>query len=62
MGSDNRALKMILWNITRTSFQFPAASGWNKLQQTLKLDSFISISSFEDSITDALTDSFGCFV
>ena len=34
----------------------------NKLQQTLKLDSFISISSFKDSIMDTLTDSCGCFV
>ena len=31
-----------------SSFQFAAASDWNKLQQTLKLDSFISISSFKE--------------
>ena len=35
-----------------SSFQFAAASDWNELQQTLKLDSFISISSFKDSIMD----------
>ena len=34
-----------------TSFQFAAASDWNKLQKTLKLD----------SIMDTLTDSCGCF-
>jgi hypothetical protein len=44
-----------------SSFQFAAVSDWNKLQQTLKLDSFISISSFKDSIMDTLTDSCGCF-
>ena len=37
-------------SLGRTSFQFAAASDWNELQQTLKLDSFISISSFKDSI------------
>ena len=45
-----------------SSFQFAAASNCNELQQTLKLDSFISISSFKDSIMDTLTDSCGCFV
>jgi hypothetical protein len=40
-----------------SSFQFTAASNWNELQQTLKLDSFISIPSFKDSIMDMLTDS-----
>ncbi|CDQ85643.1 unnamed protein product [Oncorhynchus mykiss] len=34
---------------SRSSFQFAAASDRNELQQTLKLDSFISISSFNDS-------------
>ena len=48
-------------SLGRSSFQFAAASGWNELQQTLKLDSFISISSFKDSIMDTLTDSCGCF-
>ena len=48
-------------SLGRSSFQFAAASDWNKLQQTLKLDSFISISSFKDLIMDILTDSFGCF-
>ncbi|CDQ60155.1 unnamed protein product [Oncorhynchus mykiss] len=37
-----------------SSFQFAAASEWNELQQTLKLDSFISI-------MDTLTDRCGCF-
>jgi hypothetical protein len=45
-----------------TSFQFPAASDWNELQQTLKLDSLISISSFKNSIMDTLTDCSGGFV
>ena len=49
-------------SLGRSSFQFAAASDWNELQQTLKLDSFISISSFKDSIMDTLTDSCGCFV
>ena len=46
----------------RSSLHFTAPSDWNKQQQTLKLDSFISISSFKDSIMDTLTDSCGCFV
>ena len=46
----------------RSSFQFAAASDWNKLKKTLKLDRFISMSSFKDSIMDILTDSCGCFV
>ena len=48
-------------SLGRSSFQFAAASDSNELQQTLKLDSFISISSFKDSIMDTLTDSCGCF-
>ena len=47
-------------SLGRSSFQFAAASDWNELQQTLKLDSFVS--SFKDSIMDTLTDSCGCFV
>jgi hypothetical protein len=48
-------------SLVRSSFQFAAASDWNELQQTLKLDSCISISSFKDSIMDTLTDSCGFF-
>ena len=48
-------------SLGRSSFQLAAASDWNGLQQSLKLDSFISISSFKDSIMDTLTDSYGCF-
>ena len=48
-------------SLVRSSSQFTAASDWNELQQTLKLDSFISISSSKDSIMDTLTDSCGCF-
>jgi hypothetical protein len=33
-------------SLGRSSFQFAAAGDWNELQATLKLDSFISISSF----------------
>ena len=47
-------------SLGRSSFQFAAASNWNELQQTIKLDTFIS--SFKDSIMDTLTDSCGCFV
>ena len=49
-------------SLGHSSFQFAAASVWNELQQTLKLDGFISISSFKDSIMDTLNDSCGCFV
>ena len=49
-------------SLGRSSFQFAAANDWNDLQQTRKLDSFISISSFNDSIMDTLTDSCGSFV
>ena len=45
-----------------SSFHFAAASDWNELQETLKRDNIISISSFKDSIMDTLTDSYGCFV
>ena len=45
-------------SLGRSSFQFAAASDWNELQQTLKLDRFISISSFKDSIMDTLTDTY----
>jgi hypothetical protein len=48
-------------SLVRSSFQFAAASDRNELQQTLKLDSFISIYSFNDSIMDTLADSCGCF-
>ena len=48
-------------SLGRSSFQFAAASDWNELQKTLKLDSFISISSFKDSIMDTLNDNCGCF-
>ena len=49
-------------SLGRSAFQFAAASYWNELQQTLKLDIFISISSFKNSIMDTLTDSCGCFM
>ena len=39
-------------SLGRSSFQFAAASDFNELQKTLKLDSFISISSFKDTIMD----------
>ena len=41
-------------SLGHSSFQFAAASDWNELQQTFKLDSFIPISSFKDSILDTL--------
>ena len=37
-------------SLDHSSFQFPLACNWNELQQTLKLDSFFSISSFKDLI------------
>jgi hypothetical protein len=50
-----------------TFFHCPEANGtilvtsrFNELQQTLKPNSFISISSFKDSIMDTLTGSCGC--
>ena len=49
-------------SLVRSPFQYATASNWNELQQTLKLDSFSSISSFKDSIMDTLTDIFSCFV
>ena len=49
-------------SLGRSFFQFTAASDWNELQQTLKLDSFISISSFKDSTMDTLADNCGYFV
>jgi hypothetical protein len=47
--------------LVHSSFQFTVARDWNKLQKTLKLDSFISISSFKDSIMDTLPDTYGYF-
>ena len=44
-------------SLGRSSFQFAAESDCNELQKSLKLDSFISNSSFRDT----LTDSCGCF-
>ena len=44
-----------------SSIQFAAASNSNELQKTFKLDSFISISTFKDSIMEPLTDSSGWF-
>ena len=49
-------------SLRHSFFQFAAARNWNELQQMLKLDIFISISSFKDLIMDTLTDSCGCFV
>jgi hypothetical protein len=49
-------------SLGRTYFQFAAASVWSELQKTLRLDRFISISSFKGSITDTLPHSCGCFV
>jgi hypothetical protein len=48
-------------SLAHFSFQFAATSDWNELQQTLKLDRFISISSFKDSIMDTLADTCGFF-
>jgi hypothetical protein len=40
----------------RLSFQFSAANDWNKLQKSLKLESYISLSSFKHQLSAQLTD------
>ena len=37
------------------SFQFSAANDWNKLQKSLKLESYISISNFRHQLSDQRT-------
>lgn len=44
-----------------SSSQFSAASDWNHLQQTLKLNSFIPLSTFKHSIKAIAQDQCTCF-
>ena len=44
----------------RLSFQFFAANDWNKLQKSLKLESYISLSNFKHQLSEQLTDHCTC--
>ena len=45
----------------QSSFRAAAATDWNNLQKTLKLDTFISKSAFKASVTATLNDTCHCF-
>ena len=38
------------------SFQFSAANDWNKLQKSLKLESYVSLSNFKHQLSEQRTD------
>jgi hypothetical protein len=40
----------------RLSFQFSAANDWNEFQKSLKLESHISLTNFNDQLSEQLTD------
>ncbi|XP_052318847.1 thioredoxin domain-containing protein 12 isoform X23 [Oncorhynchus keta] len=42
------------------SFQFSAANDWNELQNSLKLETHISITSFKHQLSEQLTDHCTC--
>ena len=44
----------------RLSFQFSAANGWNELQKSLKLESYISLTNFKHQLSEQLTDHCTC--
>uniref|UniRef100_A0A8K9XKY4 Reverse transcriptase domain-containing protein n=1 Tax=Oncorhynchus mykiss TaxID=8022 RepID=A0A8K9XKY4_ONCMY len=44
----------------RLSFQFSAAFDWNELQQSLKLETLISLTSFKHQLSEQLTDFCTC--
>ena len=44
----------------RLSFQFSAASDWNELQKSLKLENFISLTNFKHLLSEQLTDRCSC--
>ena len=44
----------------RLSFQFSAANDWNELQESLKLENLISLTSFKHQLSEQLTDYCTC--
>jgi hypothetical protein len=44
----------------RLSFQFSAASDWNELQKSLKLETYISLTNFKHQLSEQLTDRCSC--
>jgi hypothetical protein len=42
------------------SFQFSAASDWNELQKSLKLETYISLTNFKHKLSEQLTDRYSC--
>jgi hypothetical protein len=42
------------------SFQFPAANYWKKLQKSLKLEIYISLTNFKHQLSEQLTDHCSC--
>ena len=44
----------------RLSFQFFAANDWNKLQKSLKLETYISLSNLKHQLSEQLTDRCSC--
>ena len=44
----------------RLSFQFSAASDWNELQKSLKLEAYISPTNFKYQLSEQLTDRCSC--
>ena len=48
------------YSFGRLSFQFSAATDWNELQKSLKLDIPISLTSFKNQLSEQLTDHCTC--
>jgi hypothetical protein len=44
----------------RLSVQFSAASDWNELQKSLKLETYISLTNFKHQLSAQLTDRCSC--
>jgi hypothetical protein len=44
----------------RLSFQFSAANDWNKLQKSLTLETYISLTNFQHQLSEELTDHCTC--
>ena len=42
------------------SFQFSAANDWNKLQKSLNVESYISLTNFKPQPSEQLTDHYTC--
>ncbi|CDQ97695.1 unnamed protein product [Oncorhynchus mykiss] len=47
-------------SFVRLSFQFSAANDWNKLQKSLKLETYISLTNFKHQLSEQLTDHCTC--